>query len=336
MESIASNPDSLSTRLRVAANRLSVCPADPAIPQRVRQRVTRLLGQDAGLSAAWTGPRCSCWPGLTPEDGSPDASGPRPRPRSPLCPRSPGRGITIERDHAVPVGLHMPPGPRRNGSTVLGEQATFLRAAVIGFVASSRHRSGSPALKFSRLHTLGRGTNSFMPTLDPFLTGIRVAERTIEPVMRLEGLEQVRQARLALYMAHAGGVIEHDPLRTASHSLRNARPGPFSASTAPDRRSNTGNQARNDACTTPRNSTSTSPKRAPGCHTRSMNASSRSAANSREPRHRSPWTGRPPRHARLNRSQILVQPRAILLLDHGQIIGEQPNLLREVLTHRAR
>ena len=30
------------------------------------------------------------------------------------------------------------------------------------------------------------------------MTGIRVAERTIEPVMRLEGLEQVRQARLAL------------------------------------------------------------------------------------------------------------------------------------------
>ena len=40
--------------------------------------------------------------------------------------------------------------------------------------------------------------------------------------MRLEGLEQVRQARLALpvpLMAHAGGVIEHDPLRHTAQPL---------------------------------------------------------------------------------------------------------------------
>ena len=54
------------------------------------------------------------------------------------------------------------------------------------------------------------------------MTGIRVAERTIEPVMRLEGLEQVRQARLALpvpLMARAGGVIGHDPLRHTAQPL---------------------------------------------------------------------------------------------------------------------
>lgn len=50
----------------------------------------------------------------------------------------PVRGITmpsLERDHAVPVGLHMPPrdhvetlpGQRQQRRTVLGEQATFLR-----------------------------------------------------------------------------------------------------------------------------------------------------------------------------------------------------------------
>lgn len=66
-----------------------------------------------------------------------------------------------------------------------------------GFVASSRHRSGSPALKFSRLHTLGRGTNSLRRTIPGLglhrallMTGIRVAQRAIEPVMRPEGLEQ--------------------------------------------------------------------------------------------------------------------------------------------------
>ena len=135
-------------------------------------------------------------------------------------------------------------------------------------------------------------------------------------------------------MAHAGGVIEHDPLRHTAQPLaqrqaRALRP----ASTAPDRRSNTGNQARNDArCTTPRNSTSTSPKSAcapPGCHTRSMNAPSRpprthaSCATARvtvdretsapcSSLNRSPDPGRgmpPPVRA------ILREP----LLDHGQI-----------------
>ena len=40
--------------------------------------------------------------------------------------------------------------------------------------------------------------------------------------MRLEGLEQVRQAQLALpvpLMARAGGVIGHDPLRHTAQPL---------------------------------------------------------------------------------------------------------------------
>lgn len=60
-----------------------------------------------------------------------------------------------------------------NGSSAARSSENRPRSSVslrqCGFVASSRHRSGSPALKFSRLHTLGRGTNSLrrtMPTLD--------------------------------------------------------------------------------------------------------------------------------------------------------------------------
>ena len=67
------------------------------------------------------------------------------------------------------------------------------------------HRSGSPALKFSGLHTLGRGTNSLrrtMPTLDSTAPFSRpeygLPERTIQTRNAHGRLEQVRQARLAL------------------------------------------------------------------------------------------------------------------------------------------
>lgn len=145
---------------------------------------------------------------------------------------------SLERDHAVPVGLHMPPrdhvetlpGQRQQRRTVLGEQATFLRVlAVMRFRGQLQAPVRQPGVKVLQAPYARPGHEQLAPHHADLglhrallMTGIRVAERTIEPVMRLEGLEQVRQARLALpvpLMAHAGGVIEHDPLRHTAQPL---------------------------------------------------------------------------------------------------------------------
>ena len=145
---------------------------------------------------------------------------------------------SLERDHAVPVGLHMPPrdhvetlpGQRQQRRTVLGEQATFLRVlAVMRFRGQLQAPVRQPGAEVLQAPYARPGHEQLAPHHADLglhrallMTGIRVAERTIEPVMRLEGLEQVRQARLALpvpLMAHAGGVIEHDPLRHTAQPL---------------------------------------------------------------------------------------------------------------------
>ena len=140
MESIAStalaHPDSLSTRLRVCSASLRVCLSCRSSHSRNgsgNASRTRLLGQDAGLlhsSAscmdgssllvpAW--PYARGWVArcLPDESRTPGLECAEAHDRFPARVR-PVRGTampSLERDHAVPVGLHMPPcGRRRNAS----------------------------------------------------------------------------------------------------------------------------------------------------------------------------------------------------------------------------
>ena len=140
MESIAStafaHPDSLSTRLRVCSASLRVCLSCRSSHCRNGSGSasrTRLLVQDAGLlhsSAscmdgssllvlAW--PYARGWVARCPPDESRTPGLERAEAHDHLPARvRPVRGTampSLERDHAVPVGLHMPPcGRRRNAS----------------------------------------------------------------------------------------------------------------------------------------------------------------------------------------------------------------------------
>ena len=114
-------------------------------------------------------------------------------------------------------------------------------------------------------------------------------------------------------MAHAGGVIEHDPLRHTAQPLeqvaqRRARALSVLARHQLHQTDVRIREIKHEMmirCTTPRNSTSTSPKSAcasPGCHTRSMNASSLRRELTPEPRHR-------PRHRGQGDSPPYVVPQ---------------------------
>lgn len=176
--------------------------------------------------------------------------GPRARggPRSPLCPRSPGprnSDAVPGRGHAVPVGLHMPPrdhvetlpGQRQQRRTVLGEQATFLRVlAAVRFRGQPQAPVRQPGAEVLQAPHARPGHEQLAPHHADLglhrallMTGIRVAERTIEPVMRLEGLEQARQARLAppypLWPTPAAlsNTIRSGTPPSHSNRLRNAR-----------------------------------------------------------------------------------------------------------------
>ncbi len=201
MESIAStafaHPDSLSTRLRVCSASLRVCLSCRSSHSRNgsgNASHTRMLGQDAGLlhsSAncmdgsslfvlAW--PYARGWVARCLPDESRTSTSSARRPTTGSLPAFARSAEQRCRPRARPRRTGRPsyaatrPTSKRfpgNGSSAARSSENRPRSSVslrqCGFVASSRHRSGSPALKFSRLHTLGRGTNSLrrtMPTLD--------------------------------------------------------------------------------------------------------------------------------------------------------------------------
>ena len=90
------------------------------------------------------------------------------------------RGVAvpaIERGHAVLVGPHALPCDhveafagqgRRAPRASSNSPASSSSLAWWGFLPSSRHLPGSPELKFSRLHTLGLGTNGLRRTMPTF------------------------------------------------------------------------------------------------------------------------------------------------------------------------
>ena len=201
----------------------------------------------------------------------------------------PVRGITMpspERGHAVPAGLHMPPrdhvetlpGQRQQRRTVLGEQATFLRVlAAMRFRGQLQAPVRQPGVEVLQAPYARPGREQLAPRHADLglhralpMTGIRVAERTIEPVTRLEGPEQARQARLAPRTPYGPRRRRYRTRSAPAHrpATRTGRATPGTctqrsrpASTAPDRRSNTGNQARNDASAAPRRATARRPRR---------------------------------------------------------------------------
>lgn len=142
----------------------------------------------------------------------------------------PVRGVAVpavERDHAVLVGPHaLPrdhvetfPGQGKQGPAVLREQdGLLLVLGVVGFPAELQAPVGQPGVEVLQAPHARFGHEQLAADhadlrLDRALLVARVrrAQGAVEPIMRLERLEQAGPADTAAGSAsHARGVVEHD------------------------------------------------------------------------------------------------------------------------------
>ena len=142
----------------------------------------------------------------------------------------------LDGDDPVLVGLHaFPRGhveaclrQRQQRLAVLGEQVRLATSlAVVVLVAQREAPFKQPDVKRRHApHARHRHEQLAAHRADPGLHAallvarVRVAEHVLEPVMRLERLEQARQPHPLEHPApHARGVIEHDPRRHAAQPL---------------------------------------------------------------------------------------------------------------------
>lgn len=142
----------------------------------------------------------------------------------------------LDGDDPVLVGLHAFPRDhvearlrqRQQRLAVLGKQVRLATSlAVVVLVAQREAPFKQPDIKRRHApHARHRHEQLAAHRADPGLHAallvarVRVAEHVLEPVMRLERLEQARQPHPLEHPApHARGVIEHDPRRHAAQPL---------------------------------------------------------------------------------------------------------------------